>query len=131
MLTSRIPAPASSSILSGAAGKSAAVAEERRGSMRVCRRVETKLIGRGLEQGVFCTTSDISEGGLFVRLPANAGVAVGQRFEVVLPDESQAPDLAGFMSGGCYATIVRTERPREAASDLIGVGLRFDQPLFL
>lgn len=105
-----------------------ALLDERRLSVRACRRIHARLLGRGGAEAL-ATTSDVSEGGLFAQFPAGSGVTVGQRFEVTLSDESEAPDLACFLSAGCYATIVRTERRVKNDMELVGAGMRFDQPL--
>lgn len=107
------------------------VLEERRAAQRVCRSLKTRLLPCSGNGAVVCTTSDLCEGGLFVQFPTDSGVTVGQRYEVMLDDESEAPDLAWCLTGGCYATIVRTEQRERDDAVVVGAGMRFDQPLML
>lgn len=96
--------------------------DERRAVPRVRKRVSAKVIGVGAAEVFRCATEDISENGLYVRLPLSSGLRVGQRCEVVLTDDA---------GEGLYATVVRTEPIAHAPTPLVGAGLRFDQPLFL
>ena len=105
--------------------------EERRAAQRVCRQFKTRLLPCTGNGTVVCTTSDLCEGGLYVQFPTDSGVTVGQRYEVMLEDESEAPDLAWCLTGGCYATIVRTEQRERDDAAVVGAGMRFDQPLML
>lgn len=103
---------------------------DRRASMRHPRKLKAILLGRGLDDGLTCMTTDISEGGICVQVSDTSGLTVGQRYEVLLSEESDAPDLACFLCGGCFATVVRTERGAVASPGALGAGLRFDQPLY-
>ncbi len=103
---------------------------ERRASLRHPRKLKALLLGRGLDDGLMCQTTNISEGGICVQVPESSGLTVGQRYEVLLTEESEAPDLACFLTGGCYATVVRTARGAAPAPGALGAGLRFDQPLY-
>lgn len=114
----------------GAARKSAVI-DDRRFACRVPRELSVRLMTAGRGDGPSCRLIDISEGGARVHLPASAGMSVGQRLEVVLANGSSAPDLAEHLSGGCFATIVRTERCETGKPDVLEAGLRFDQPLML
>lgn len=114
----------------GAAQKSALI-DDRRFTCRFPRELSVRLMAGGRGEGPSCRLIDISEGGARVHLPASAGMCVGQRLEVVLANGSLAPDLAEHLSGGCFATIVRTERCETGQSDVLEAGLRFDQPLML
>lgn len=96
--------------------------DERRAVPRVRKRVNAKVIGVGAAEVFRCATDDISENGLYVRLPLSSGLRVGQRCEVVLTDDA---------GEGLYATVVRTEPIPQDPTPLVGAGLRFDQPLFL
>ena len=82
---------------------------------------------RGAEV-IDCPADNISEGGLRITAPIGFGLAVGQRFEVMLRGAERLGDLIG---DGHYATVVRTEivLDRGACQDRLGVGLRFDQPV--
>jgi len=116
------PAPAS---------KSLQVEDDRRFTSRIPRKVVVRLVAAGRGDGPCCTLTDISEGGARVQLPTAAGLSVGQRFEVLLASAANAKDLAEHLSGGCFATIVRTERCESGKPDWLEAGLRFDQPLML
>ena len=108
-----------------------AVADDRRFAERITREVPVRLVASGRGSGSRCILTDISEGGARVQLPASAGLTVGQRLEISLADESDAPDLVEHLSSGCYATIVRTERCDSQTPAMFEAGLRFDQPLML
>jgi hypothetical protein len=109
----------------------ATVLEERRGSPRVQEELPAQLIGLGCTRAVSCAIQNVAEGGLYVLAPAESGLGVGRRYEVVLNEETVPAPLAGAMIGGCYATVVRTELLLDAPERLIGAGMRFDQPLML
>ena len=68
---------------------------------------------------------------MFVRAPRDADFCVGQRCEVNFEDDASSQSLAGLVGGTWFATVVRTERSGDDATDHVGAGLRFDQPLFL
>ena len=78
-----------------------------------------------------CQGDDISEAGMFVRAPSDAGLCVGQRCEVNFEDDASSQRLAGLVGGTWFATVVRTERSGDDATTHLGAGLCFDQPLFL
>lgn len=101
--------------------------EERRGTERTARRLSAILMRSGTSEGVDCTTEDLSEGGFFVRLAMEHGVAVGQRYEITFPEEVSGLGCCGLT---CYATVVRTARVLDDSTS-VGAGMRFDQPLFL
>jgi len=109
----------------------ATMLEERRISSRVQEELSAQLIGLGCTRAVSCAIQNVAEGGLYVLAPADSGLGVGRRYEVVLDEETVPPPLAGAMIGGCYATVVRTELLLDAPERLIGAGMRFDQPLML
>ena len=103
---------------------------ERRASGRIRAALPTTLTGMGLGGILRCTATDIGAGGMYVRAPASSGLAVGQRYEVLLSERGvEASQLAKLMGEGCYATVVRTDRPSSSEGDVMGGGLRFDQPL--
>ena len=105
--------------------------DERRVSTRRARRLSAQVTRSGSTATCSCIAEDISEGGVYVRLPAAQGICVGHRCEIVLADEDGSHSFAGFASASCFGTVVRTETIRTDSEKLIGVGVRFDQPLFL
>lgn len=110
---------------------STTVVEERRCSPRAEEEVAAQLVGLGCTRAVSCVIRNMAEGGLFVHTPADSGLGVGRRYEVVLGDKAVPGPLAGAMVAGCYATVVRTELLLDSPERRIGAGLRFDQPLML
>lgn len=102
--------------------------EDRRGAKRLARCLRATLVGYRDANDVAAETRDISEGGAYLLAPCDCGVSVGQRYEIVFAAgvESAAREEHG------YATVIRTERVRRDDRDVaVGVGLRFDQPLYL
>ena len=111
-------------------GATAAV-EDRREANRESQSVRITLSARGWSESQTCATQDLSETGLYVRLPANCRLSVGQRCEVGFEgsaDPSKPSCVAGEIR---YATVIRTDAIAPASAKQIGAGLRFDQPLFL
>ena len=107
-----------------------AVAEERRASGRIRAELVTQLVCVGAARTVQATATDIGAGGLFVQVPTESELAVGQRYEVVLTDErEEVAELSRFIGEGRFATVVRTERIAEESPTTVGAGLRFDHPL--
>jgi len=107
--------------------------EERRFSRRLRESLTAKLIGLGASDVISGDALDVSEGGVFVHLPYDSGVRVGQRYEVMLSccgATGRSSDLANCLGESCYATVVRTELLLKSASPGLGAGMRFDQPLF-
>lgn len=78
-----------------------------------------------------CQTQDLSEGGLFVRLPQQSHLSVGQRCELSFTEEASSNHPSNLSGLTCYATVVRTHNHPENSTYTIGAGLRFDRPLFL
>jgi hypothetical protein len=107
------------------------VVEERRESTRIQDKLAGQLVGLGCTRAVSCSIQNMAEGGIYVHVPADSGVGVGCRYELILDDEETPPMLAGAMVGGCYATVVRTELLLDRPERMLGAGLRFDQPLML
>ena len=105
--------------------------EDRRTSTRLPNEIPTKLAPLGQSQVHQCDTRDISTSGLFVRVPAESGLSVGQRVEVVLGDDKAPKSPSGVAGMACYATVVRTQHVPDAEKRVIGAGLRFDHPVFL
>lgn len=104
---------------------------ERRASTRRARRLSAQVTRSGSIEPCSCVADDLSEGGVYVRVPASQGICVGHRCEIVLTDEDGSNSFAGFASASCFGTVVRTEIIRSDSEKLIGAGVRFDQPLFL
>ena len=107
------------------------VDEDRRYGSRLPSSVPIKLSVLGWNECQSCTTVDLSEGGLYVRLPRTCGLSVGQRCEVEFGGPADAHELSGVAGEIRYATVVRTDALPSSSGDQIGAGLRFDQPLFL
>jgi hypothetical protein len=108
--------------------------DEKRQSARLSARPAVRVSALGTSHPIPCRAENVSEGGLFVVLPDDAVLRVGERCEVTFTTEAGGatgkaiPSLSGLT---CYATVVRTsnrpgERPLHG-----GAGLRFDHPLFL
>ena len=95
------------------------------------RRLTTKLVPFGSAPMICGTAADISEAGLFLHVPAACGVTVGQRYELLLSEQTADDNEPEVMSAGCYATVVRTAPLRQEGGPALGVGMRFDQPLYL
>ena len=108
-----------------------AVAEERRDSDRMSRRIAIKARGEGCAQAHSCVTADISESGVNVRMPTDVGLAVGQRIELIFGDDLQSPKPPNVEGQAYFATIVRTQLLIENSKPILGAGLRFDRPLYL
>lgn len=109
--------------------------DERRTSARRQAGMWASLLTLDGRELLRCTTDDVAEGGMHLTTPVGFGLAVGQRYEVLLgrdSDDRQQPSLLGE---GHYATVVRTQfhlgEYGPGDGDRVGVGLRFDQPLVL
>ncbi len=105
--------------------------EEKRSCARGDRKFTAKLVSLGGTSEVRCPVADVSEGGLYVRAAAGCGLAVGQRYQVILSDDVSCSESENLAGEGCYATVVRTDRLMDESSEQTGAGLRFDHPLFL
>ncbi len=108
-----------------------ATVPNRRNAIRSARLVDAQLTSMGSTTSIGCRMVDISENGAYVSAFTSANLHVGQRFQIELSKESDAPDLASALCQGCYATVVRTERRSSEEGLAIGAGLRFDRPIFL
>ena len=74
--------------------------EERRGSQRSRQEAEVCLISlRGCEV-LRCQLHDVSDSGVYVSAPIGFGLAVGQRFEVLLHAESAKEPNPRLLSPG-------------------------------
>ncbi len=102
--------------------------EERRSSERQQQDAEVCLISlRGCDV-LRCRLHDVSEAGVYVSAPIGFGLAVGQRFEVLLGVDSSNEPNPRLLSPGEYATVVRTRVDVGSDGDSVGVALRFDRP---
>ncbi len=109
---------------------SGSLQKEHRTTGRIRAEMAAALVGVGSPKVCRCTATNIGSGGLFVQVPASAGLAVGQRFEVVLAeDRNGASELMKYLGEACFATVVRTEQLRRGENSMMGAGLRFDHPL--
>jgi len=100
---------------------------DRRESIRVRKKLQARIHVMGFAEPFNGMTDDMSEGGLRVCVPIDPKLCVGQRCEIMLQEGSD-----GASDGEpVYATVVRTERVGDEADRLLGVGVRFDQPLYL
>ena len=113
-----------------AAGASAEVLEERRLSSRAQPDLNVTLVrDDGARIGPY-RADDVSTEGVHLTLPVGYGLAVGQRYELLIEQgESRASGVPAEV--GPYATVVRTQLLAAAERGRIGVGLRLDQPLYM
>ena len=131
MLTAIRPEPVELSQSNLVVDSPARVVEEHRASPRVRKRFTVSLLGMGCNAAVEqCCTDNISEDGMFVQAPPAYGLRVGQRCEVVLTDERGSAASSCFVGEVRYATVVRTTRVSQTSPPMVGLGMRFDQPLF-
>ncbi len=105
--------------------------DDRRGASRLPRAVPITLSSMGGPDRLSCTAEDISEDGLYLRVPADLHLCVGQRCELNFSNDPKADVPPTLIGETCYATVVRTEQLIEPGKPLIGAGLRFDQPIYL
>jgi hypothetical protein len=127
---SKTPITMSEDFSSGVLSATGAALEDRRACARVPRRMGARIVGAGVAETTCCTTEDISEGGAYVCVPSQAGLRVGQRYELVLFAE-ESPTAAAISIDPVYATVVRTHLVKKGCDQYIGAGFRFDQPLYL
>ena len=128
MLTTSDPKPASNPS-SDPVGTT--MVEERRASQRTRRDMPVNFRGLGGAQTLCCTLENFNEGGLFVRVPRDHGIRLGQRCELRFDGAGDSPGLSSLAGLTLYATIVRTETVGPESNLTLGIGVRFDQPLFL
>ncbi|MGD2110007.1 MAG: PilZ domain-containing protein [Phycisphaerae bacterium] len=112
-------------------GGLAATVEDRRAAVRMRRGFPIRVASLGQKVTHSCHADDISEGGLFVRVPTESGLTVGQRCELTFEQNESEPDAPPLGGDTCYATVVRTKLLHGEGKSMIGAGLRFDQPLYL
>ncbi len=99
--------------------------------LRASRKLSVTLTAMGCSDGTCCTADDICEGGLYLRVPAVYGLTVGQRCAVNFGEQPESSGVSFLEGQTCYATVVRTEHGADGPEQMLGAGLRFDQPLFL
>ena len=110
--------------------KQAVVHDDRRSYPRISRSLVTTVTELGVDQSHRCTVKDISESGLYLRVPPDYDLCVGRRCEVAITDENNVENPSSLIGESLYATVVRTERIELETETVVGVGLRFDQPLY-
>ena len=103
--------------------------DERRASGRIQARVVVKLIGFGRADSLSCEAVNVGEGGVCVEGSDASCLSVGDRYEVVLSDDTGMSELSSLLSDGVYATVVRTTAAPTMSGVGVRAGLRFDQPL--
>lgn len=104
--------------------------DDRRCFPRMSRLFVTTITELGGSVSRKCDVRDISESGLFARVPTDYDVCVGKRCEVTITEENNAEHPSNLIVESLYATIVRTERIELETETVVGIGLRFDQPLY-
>jgi hypothetical protein len=104
---------------------------ERRAAPRFVANLNTCLLAPHLSIPLSCSTRDYCEGGMYVFVPNAAEIAVGRRVQVSAPVGTDPHPLRNCLGDGCFATVLRTERLSKDDQPLLGVSLRFDQPVFL
>ena len=107
------------------------VGNEKRSSGRSGRKLTAQLVSLAGTSQLHCPVNNVSDGGLYVRAATNCGLAVGQRYQVILFDELERGDAENLAGEGCYATVVRTNRVMDESGEQTGAAFRFDHPLFL
>ena len=107
------------------------VHDNRRDTGRTPTLLSARLLSLGCTDAITCATENVSESGMYVRVPTESGLCVGMRYEVMLTNEAAGAHACNLAGDGCYATVVRTERIAHDAGELVGAALRFDHPLFL
>ena len=110
---------------------SPALTEDRRGAVRLAVDLAAKLAPLRPGNELTCAADNVSAGGAHLRAPVAAGLTVGQRLEVGFDPGAENARQVNLAGESRYATVVRTEPRRYQSESLVGVGLRFDQPLFL
>ena len=108
-----------------------ATAEDKRATLRLPVNLAARLTVLGAGAEVTCAADNLSEGGAHLRVPVACGLAVGQRLEVGFEPGPVGELGVSLAEDARYATVVRTEPRLYQPESQVGVGLRFDQPLFL
>ncbi|MCG3131077.1 MAG: hypothetical protein FLDDKLPJ_01852 [Phycisphaerae bacterium] len=127
-MSSFLPPPAESG-MPFQSDAATALLDERRTCSRADQRWDVTLVrDDGAAIGPY-KSDNISESGLHVTVPVGYGLAVGQRYEVLIRESASSGGNCGF-DDGIYATVVRTQVKAGGDQHCVGVGLRLDQPLF-
>lgn len=114
------------------ASTSGMLVDDRRAFERIFRPQNVLLIGSGCEDIGEALIRDISAGGLFVQLPSDRPICVGQRYDVhVVAAAEHRSSFAAVNDESWSATVIRTERTAGSAAGTIGAAMRFDQPIYL
>lgn len=101
--------------------------DDRRGSARTPRALTASLVAHRDDRSIECVTVDLCEGGMCAYVSPDSGLAVGQRYDVTLTDQSGGHPL--FVAS-CYATVVRTNAQNVSGQPQLSVGFRFDHPCY-
>ena len=104
---------------------------ERREASRLSTAPALRVVPLGGTTVYRCQADNVSEGGLYVKMPMDCILSVGQRCEVTFTEQQPMADAASLAGLTCYATVVHTEQLIASPKPLVGAGLRFDRPLFL
>jgi hypothetical protein len=105
---------------------------DRRESARRPHRLRTCLMPLRGTDDISCLSDDVSVQGMHVTVPVGYGLAVGQRFELLVAAPGASVGLGPLLVGpGRFATVVRTRLQVGESDGWVGVGLRFDQPIQL
>jgi len=103
---------------------------ERRENARTAVELNACLVPLSGAAAIRCRTDNVAEGGMHVTVPVGYGVAVGQRYELLLAAPGASVGMGPLVTNaGSYATVVRTRLYIDPAGDRVGVGMRFDQPI--
>lgn len=103
---------------------------ERRRSDRTPLHVRVSLVAMcGSEIGG-CESVDVSECGMHLHAPVSASLGVGERLELRVHPAREQTDLDRLSDQPIFGTVVRTT-PSCGRADVLGLGIRFDQPLYL
>jgi len=105
--------------------------DERRAANRSAGQITIQLTADGCPESLACDVTDISEEGLYLSVPCESGLCVGQRCEVTFAGKSDSPEWASLEGEARYATVVRTATLADGSTTRVGAGLRFDQRLYL
>lgn len=119
------------SLTSGNPSSTGMAVEERRVAQRTSGPLSIQLTTDGCPGGHSCSVSDISEEGLYLSVPSDSGLCVGQRCEVTFGSKADSPEWAALQGEARYATVVRTAKLADGSTTRVGAGLRFDQRLYL
>ncbi len=106
------------------------VYDEHRSVLRTISPLVAQVSQLGDVSSYSCMVRDISEDGLFMRIPTDCHISVGHRCEVTIVGDVEANQCSGLIGETFYATVIRSERIELETETVVGVGLRFDQPLY-